>query len=82
MALGEKEQIEKIFCLFHQKNDCDCINPVTDEKTLVSRLEHHIRLNDILIKNTSSAEELSKLQNKNEDYRRRLKDLRGKAAAS
>jgi hypothetical protein len=48
MAYHEKEQPAKIYCLFHQKIDCSCIAPVTDDKTLKMRLAHRIRLNSQL----------------------------------
>jgi hypothetical protein len=37
----------KILCLYHGKVDCDCISPVIDQKTLVIRLEHFIRLSKL-----------------------------------
>jgi len=37
----------KVFCLFHQKTDCNCINPVTNDHVLKMRLENAIKINDL-----------------------------------
>jgi hypothetical protein len=34
----DKEQPEKIFCLFHKRTDCTCIVPGMDEATLKAQL--------------------------------------------
>ena len=37
----------KVFCLFHQRTECNCIAPVTDKDALKMRLEHAIKLNEL-----------------------------------
>jgi hypothetical protein len=81
MTFGEKEQPEKIFCLFHEKTDCDCLAPVINEKTLIMRLDHHIRLNNILLENMRDQEEISKMQDKSAVYQKRLDAVENKSAA-
>lgn len=76
MASHDKEQPPKIFCLFHQKIDCTCIAVVTTEKALIERLEHHIRLNNILIKHRSDPEQREEIAKATEGFQKRLDGLR------
>jgi hypothetical protein len=72
MAFKEKEKPAKVFCLFHQKVDCLCIKPVTDNKNLIYRLESQIRLNNIL-KDYGTDEEVKKNQRQQTiDFQNRL----------
>ena len=71
MASNDKEQTEKVFCLFHQKISCQCISPVTKDKDLIYRLEDNIKLNIILNKYetdeeiiTLRVEEIAAFQNR------------------
>lgn len=76
MTSNDKEQPSKIHCLFHQKIDCSCINPVTNDKILIERLEHHLKLNQIL--NRYEADEAKKDERNRQSilYEDRLSDLR------
>lgn len=38
---------EQVFCLFHQKLNCDCIVVVTSQKDLEVRLKNAIKNNEI-----------------------------------
>ena len=72
MSIKEKQKPEKVFCLFHQKVDCLCIKPVTDNKNLVYRLESQIRLNNLL-KDYGTDEEVKKNQRQQTiDFQNRL----------
>ena len=72
----EKEPPAKIFCLLHQKIDCQCIAPVVDDKTLKMRFAHHIRLNAHL--NWFKCDEAEKAKRDEQTilYESRLADLK------
>lgn len=76
MASNEKEKPAKIFCLFHQKVDCSCIAPVTDDKILKMRLQHHLRLNAHLSWFKSTDEDRAKRDEQTMLLESRLADLR------
>ena len=64
-----------VFCLFHQKTDCLCIVPVTDQKTLKERLEHTIRLNVLHNKYETDETELAQREKVINEARERLAKL-------
>ena len=76
MASHDKEPIVKIFCLLHQKIDCQCIASVVDDKTLKMRLMHQIRLNNILITRESDETAKGKRDEQTILYETRLADLK------
>lgn len=45
--MAPKPKVEKIYCLFHKKVDCNCIVPVQDLATLKLRIEHQKRLDEL-----------------------------------
>lgn len=65
-----------VFCLFHERIDCDCIAPVTTRKFLVYRIESQIRLNDILSRH-APPDEVAPRQAENARLRARLATLKG-----
>jgi hypothetical protein len=69
------EQPEKIFCLFHQKMDCICINPVIDQKNLKLRLEAGISINDRLNKHALDETEKARREAESETFRGRIEGL-------
>ena len=73
---NDKEKPEKIFCLFHQKTECSCIEPVVDTETLKMRLAHHIRLNNQLNRNSVDEAEKAKRDEQTILYESVLADLR------
>lgn len=75
MASNEKEQPEKIHCLFHRKTDCICIAPVTDDQTLKMRLEHAIKLNELSNKFENNMDELRRREAQTSDFRASLEKL-------
>ena len=76
MALNEKEPPVKIFCLLHQKIDCQCIAPVADTRTLKMRLAHQIRLNNRLNRHESREAERTRRDELTILYESRLADLK------
>ena len=62
----------KIFCLFHQKTECNCIAPVSDTKILKMRLEHAIKINDLNNKFESNEDLKLARENENDGWRARL----------
>lgn len=74
--MPEKEPTPKIFCLFHQRTDCNCISPVADTKTLKERIEHQIKLNNILNPHELDEDEKRKRDEQTIVLESRLSDLR------
>lgn len=65
----------KVFCLFHQKTDCNCINPVTNKNVLNMRLEHAIKLNDRNNKFESNEELKLAREKETADWRARISEM-------
>ena len=64
-----------VFCLFHQKTDCSCVNPITDKESLIKRLNQEISMNDYLINNETDPESIHHRQEAICGLKMRLKDL-------
>lgn len=77
MTPSAKEAPAKIFCQFHQKTDCVCIAPVTDNKALAYRLEHQIRLNRLLLVAETEEVKIKTLTEQSENCKARLEKLTG-----
>lgn len=75
MSVNEKDS-EKIFCLFHQKIDCLCIVPVTNNKKLEDRLNHSISLNNILNRTETDLALKEMRSSQNDQFASRLENLR------
>ena len=69
------EKVEPVFCLFHQKKDCICIAPVTDNKTLKMRFFHAIKNNELNNKFESDLSESARRDSENENWQARLRQL-------
>lgn len=75
MSSNDKNQIEKIFCLFHKRTECDCIAPVTENKTLKMRLEHIVSLHTIRNRYESDPEAKEKRAQEIDEFAARLENL-------
>jgi len=64
-----------LFCLFHQKTDCSCFNPVTDKETLIKRLNQEINFDLFLNGKELNADAKHLRETEILLMRMRLKDL-------
>ena len=73
-TLPPEKQAEKIFCLFHQSKDCNCVSCVVTEEKLHERIENRLAISRILYKHSNEAEKkeilktVNKLKENFKDY--------------
>ena len=62
----------KVFCLFHQKVECICIAPVTNDGVLKMRLANAIKINELNNKFESNEDLKSAREKENDGWRARF----------
>jgi hypothetical protein len=74
--MASTEPSVKIFCLFHKKIDCLCINPVTNDKALKYRLKSSVGNHQLNNRYESDPAEKAKREAEIKDWQARLEEIK------